>query len=51
MKMLTLRIPEELHKALKVKCVLEGVEMNTVVTKLIEGYVKDTKSKSKQKQK
>jgi predicted HicB family RNase H-like nuclease len=45
MKMLTLRIPEELHKALKVRCVLEGVEMNTVVTKLIELYVKQTKPK------
>jgi hypothetical protein len=29
----------------KVKCVLEGVEMNTVVTKLIEQYVKETKPK------
>jgi predicted HicB family RNase H-like nuclease len=45
MKMLTLRIPEELHKAFKVKCVLEGVEMNTVVTKLIEQHVKETKPK------
>ena len=49
MKMLTLRIPEELHKALKVKCVIEGVEMNTVVTKLIEDYVKESKGKSKAK--
>jgi predicted HicB family RNase H-like nuclease len=47
MKMLTLRIPEELHKALKVKCVLEGVEMNTVVTKLIEQYVKEKPKKQK----
>ena len=45
MKMLTLRIPEELHKALKIKCVIEGVEMNTVVNKLIEDYVKETKPK------
>jgi predicted HicB family RNase H-like nuclease len=47
MKMLTLRIPEELHRALKIKCVTEGVEMNTVVTKLIEDYVKETKKKQK----
>ena len=45
MKMLTLRIPEELHKALKVKCVMEDVEMNAVVTKLIEDYVKEGKAK------
>src|SRR5262249_21333262 len=47
MKMLTLRIPEELHKALKIKCVIEGVEMNTVVNKLIEDYVKENKPKAK----
>ena len=45
MKMLTLRIPEELHRALKIKCVTEGVEMNTVVTKLIEDYVRKAKPK------
>ena len=49
MKMLTLRIPEELHKALKVKCVMEDVEMNAVVTKLIEDYVKEGKAKPKPK--
>jgi hypothetical protein len=45
MKMLTVRIPEELHKALKVKCAVEGVDMASVITKLIEGYVKETKPK------
>jgi predicted HicB family RNase H-like nuclease len=45
--MLTVRLPEELHKALKIKCVIEGIEMNTVVTKLIEGYVKESKPKKK----
>ena len=49
MKMLTLRIPEELHKALKVKCVMEDVEMNNVVTKLIEDYVKEKKPKPRSK--
>jgi predicted HicB family RNase H-like nuclease len=42
---MTIRIPEELHRALKIKCVTEGVEMNAVVMKLIEGYVKETKPK------
>ena len=49
MKVLTVRITEELHRAFKIKCVTEGVEMNTVVTKLIEGYVKGSKPKSKRK--
>jgi predicted HicB family RNase H-like nuclease len=47
MKALTVRITEELHKALKIKCVIEGVDMNTVITKLIEGYVKESKPKKK----
>jgi predicted HicB family RNase H-like nuclease len=47
MKVLTVRIPEELHKGLKIKCVTEEVEMNTVITKLIEGFVKGSKPKKK----
>jgi predicted HicB family RNase H-like nuclease len=52
MKTLTLQIPEELHMALKIKCVMEGIEMNTVVTKLIEEYVKESsRGKTKPKTK
>jgi len=47
MKMLTIRMSEELHKAFKLKCVSEGVDMVAVVNKLIEGYVKETKPKKK----
>jgi predicted HicB family RNase H-like nuclease len=47
MKMLTIRIPEELHKAFKLKCVSEGVEMNTILTKMIEQYVKEKPKKQK----
>jgi predicted HicB family RNase H-like nuclease len=47
MKMLTIRIDEELHKALKIKCVMEGKDMNSVVVSLIEVYVKTGKSKGK----
>jgi predicted DNA binding CopG/RHH family protein len=47
MKMLTVRIPEELHKALKLKCVSEGLDMQAAVTKLIENYVKENKPKKK----
>ena len=43
--MLTIRITDELHKAFKLKCVSEGVDMVTVVNKLIEGYVKESKPK------
>jgi predicted HicB family RNase H-like nuclease len=46
-KVLFVRMPEELHRALKVKCASEGTVMNNVVTKLIEQYVKGSKSKGK----
>jgi hypothetical protein len=45
MKMLTIRIPDELHKAFKLKCVSEDTDMVTVVNKLIESYVKEGKTK------
>jgi hypothetical protein len=45
MKMLTVRIPEELHRAFKVKCAYEGVDMGSVIAKLIESYVKESKPK------
>ena len=45
MRMLTIRITDELHKAFKLKCVSEGVDMVAVVNKLIEGYVKESKPK------
>jgi predicted HicB family RNase H-like nuclease len=47
MKMLTIRITDELHKAFKLKCVSEGVDMVIVVNKLIEDYVKESKPKKK----
>jgi hypothetical protein len=47
MKALTIRLEDELHKAFKVKCVVEDVEMNAVITKLIEQYVKESKPKKK----
>ena len=47
--MLTIRVPEELHKAFKLKCVSEGADMGGVITKLIENYLKDSKAKSKKK--
>jgi predicted HicB family RNase H-like nuclease len=49
MKMLTLRMDEGLHRALKIKCVIEGVEMNAVVNKLIEDHVKGNTPKPKSK--
>jgi len=45
MKLLTVRLDDELHKAFKVKCVLDGADMNAVVTKLIEDYVNEAKLK------
>jgi hypothetical protein len=43
--MLTIRISDELHKAFKLRCVSEEVDMVTVVNKLIESYVKGSKPK------
>ena len=47
MKMLTIRISDELHKAFKLKCVSEDVDMNTVLTQMIERFVKETRPKKK----
>ena len=45
MKVLTVRLEDELHKQFKVTCVLEGVDMNAVLTKMIEDYVNEAKVK------
>ena len=45
--MLTIRMSEELHKAFKLKCVADGVDMVTVVNRLIETYVKEKPKKQK----
>jgi predicted HicB family RNase H-like nuclease len=47
MKNLPVRLSEELHRALKVKCASEGKTMNEVITELIEVYVKGSKPKTK----
>jgi predicted HicB family RNase H-like nuclease len=44
-KTLIVRVSEELHRAFKVKCAQEGTNMNTVLSALIERYVKESKSK------
>ena len=45
MKALTIRLEDELHRAFKIKCVTEGVDMNEIVRKLIENYVNEAKVK------
>ena len=44
-KTLIIRMSEELHKAFKVKCAMEGQNMNGVLIAYIESYVKETKPK------
>jgi predicted DNA-binding protein len=39
-KQLALRLPEDLHKNLKIKCVKEGRTMAEVLVELIEEYLK-----------
>jgi predicted HicB family RNase H-like nuclease len=46
-KTLLVRLPEDLHRAFKVKCAQESTNMNTVLSALIESYVKGEKPKSK----
>lgn len=46
-KVLTIRIPEELHKQFKIKCVTQGEQMNSVLTEMIKAYVKGSKAKAK----
>jgi len=38
-KQLALRLPEDLHKSLKLKCVKEGKPMGDVLIKLIKDYL------------
>lgn len=44
-KTFLVRLSEDLHRAFKVKCAQESTNMNTVLTALIESYVKETKPK------
>ena len=39
-KQLALRLPEDLHKSLKLKCVKEGRTMMEVLIELIQDYLK-----------
>ncbi len=42
-----LELPEELHRALKVACAVEGVTMREKVTGLVRQYVEEQKKKAK----
>ena len=46
-KTLIIRLSEELHRAFKVKCAQEGENMNSVLTAMIESYVKEKAKKQK----
>jgi hypothetical protein len=39
-KALLIRIPEDLHTRPKVKVAQEKTDINTIATKLLEGYIK-----------
>ena len=49
MKMLTVRLEDELHKALKVKAAMEARPLNALVVELLQSYVKPIKPTKKQK--
>ncbi len=46
LKRLTIPIPEELHRRIKVKCVSNGNNMTEVVSKILEREFSAEKSKS-----
>jgi predicted HicB family RNase H-like nuclease len=46
-KTVIVRLSEELHRAFKVKCAQEGENMNSVLTAMIESYVKDPAKRAK----
>jgi predicted HicB family RNase H-like nuclease len=41
LKPYTIRLPEDVHKALKVKAASEGVTMHSIIEKLIREYLKE----------
>lgn len=41
MKSLIIKIPDELHKQLKIYCAEKGITVKELITKLIEGLVKE----------
>jgi len=47
MKMLTIRLSEELHKSLKMLCVSRGVTMISLILSLIEKEVKNAENNRK----
>jgi len=47
MRNFNMKMPDELHKRLKVVCVLEDKEMSEVVRKLIEDYVEKAEKRLK----
>jgi len=46
-KTLIIRMSEELHRAFKAKCAMDGQNMNGVLIAYIESYVKESKPKKK----
>ena len=46
MATITIRdIPEEVHKALRIQCIREGVSMNLKVVDLLVRYIKEVQKK------
>jgi hypothetical protein len=47
MSRLNLNIPDKLHKRFKAVCALEGIDMTTVIVKIVEEYVEKAEKKLK----
>ena len=49
MKRLNINLTDDEHKRFKLVCVQQDADMSDVIRKLIEGYVKSQKAKSKRR--
>ena len=49
MKRLNINLTDDEHKRFKLVCVEQDADMSDVIRKLIEGYVKSQKAKSKRR--
>lgn len=47
MKQIHIKLTDEIHKKLKMSAVVEGISLQDLVSRLIEGYIAQEEKKSK----
>ncbi len=43
LKQLTIRLPQDVHKQLKIECAKQGVSINAIIEQLVQNYLKKMK--------